>query len=346
ELNYELRKPSGKKTLVVHVSQMKKFVVESDEESDSDEEDKRLEHAETDLVVELSDTNSGVARADTGSEEARAETEEGMACAETDMGETPEVDTGVSPDASTAAAAVELPARREKGRMRRRPLEPIAEMDEGLQDGKESAAPAARESPVGRPTRKKRTPGWMKNMLFFTLVCVVGQMVQADEMRGKYVVTKGAVFHPEGTLSLGDSEWVVIYDVPTKRAEQVIKLVIVWIDDMGRAFDKALTGNFPMEVTPFLECPARDLAEIKARAERRRQEFRELERALKGDGTRQRRGLFDGGGQLLNWPFGTATTKDLESVHSRLESFEKKGLEVVHLLQEQATLLNVTMGHL
>ncbi|KZR96371.1 Uncharacterized protein APZ42_009324, partial [Daphnia magna] len=77
-----------------------------------------------------------------------------------------------------------------------------------------------------------------------------------------------------------------------------------------------------------------------------KQEFRELERALKGDGTRQKRGLFDGGGQLLNWLFGTATTKDLESVHSRLESFDKKGLEVVHLLQEQATLLNVTMGHL
>ncbi|KZS09789.1 Uncharacterized protein APZ42_025900 [Daphnia magna] len=28
ELNYELRKPSGKNTLVMHVSQMKKFVVE------------------------------------------------------------------------------------------------------------------------------------------------------------------------------------------------------------------------------------------------------------------------------------------------------------------------------
>ncbi|KAK4009567.1 hypothetical protein OUZ56_018701 [Daphnia magna] len=39
-------------------------------------------------------------------------------------------------------------------------------------------------------------------------------------------------------------------------------------------------------------------------------------------------------------------TKDLESVQSRLESFDKKGLEVVHLLQEQATLLNVIMGHL
>ncbi|KAK4014057.1 hypothetical protein OUZ56_026603 [Daphnia magna] len=70
-------------------------------------------------------------------------------------------------------------------------------------------------------------------------------MVQANEMRGKYVATEGVVFHPEGTFALGDSEWVVIYDV-----------------------------------------------------------------------------------------------------HARFESFDKKGLEVVHFLQEQVTLLNVTMGHL
>ncbi|KAK4014052.1 hypothetical protein OUZ56_026598 [Daphnia magna] len=162
ELNYELRKTGGKKTLVEHVSEMKKFVVESDEESDSDEEVEKLEHADTDLDVKRTDTDldvehadadSGVKRADNGSEEALAETEEGMACAETDTGETPEADTGVTSDTSTAAAAVEPPARREKGRMRRRSLKPIAEMDEGLQYGKDSAVPAATESPAGRPTR-------------------------------------------------------------------------------------------------------------------------------------------------------------------------------------------------
>ncbi|KZS03107.1 Uncharacterized protein APZ42_034226 [Daphnia magna] len=268
---------SGKKTLVLHVSQVKKFVVESEEESDRDEEVERLEHSDTDLDVKRADTDSGVVRADTSLEEAFAETEEGMACAETDTSETLEADTGVTTNNSTTAAAVEPAARREKGRMRRRPLEPIAKMDEGLQDGKDSVVPAATESPIGRPTRKKRAPG---------------QIVQANEIRGKYVATEGAVFHPEDSLALGDTERVVIYNVPTKRAEQVIKLVITWVDDMAR--------------------PAPDLAEIKARAERQREEFRELERALKGDGTRRRRGLFDGGGQLLNWLFGTATTKDLE----------------------------------
>ncbi|KZS10502.1 Uncharacterized protein APZ42_024997 [Daphnia magna] len=199
--SYCINTNQGKKTLVVHVSQMKKFFVESDKESNSDEEVEKLEHADT----------------DTGSEEARTETEEGIACAETDTGETPEAYTGVTPENSTAAAAVEPPARREKGRMRRRPLKPTAIMDEGLQDGKDSAVPVATESPAGRPTRKKRAPGWMKNMLFFTLVCVVGQMVQANEMRGKYVTTEGAVFHPEVSLSLG----VFPMPVATRKEESV-----------------------------------------------------------------------------------------------------------------------------
>ncbi|KZS03159.1 Uncharacterized protein APZ42_034182 [Daphnia magna] len=38
------------------------------------------------------------------------------------------------------------------------------------------------------------------------------------------------------------------------------------------------------------------------------------------DKARAGRGFFDGGGLLLNWLFGTATTKDLESKQSRIES--------------------------
>ncbi|KZS09686.1 Uncharacterized protein APZ42_026017 [Daphnia magna] len=103
-----------------------------------------------------------------------------------------------------------------------------------------------------------------------TLVCVVAQIVQANEMRGMFVATEGAMVYPEATLALGESEWVVIYDVPTKRAEQVMKLEIAWVDDMSRTFEKAITGNFPIEVKPFFVGPALDLAEIKTRAERRR----------------------------------------------------------------------------
>ncbi|KAK4024952.1 hypothetical protein OUZ56_010447 [Daphnia magna] len=127
-----------------------------------------------------------------------------------------------------------------------------------------TVGPAARKTSdvgiAGGPSDQEETGSRVdEEYAVLTLVCVVAQIVQANEMRGMFVATEGAMVYPEATLALGESEWVVIYDVPTKRAEQ---------------------------------------------------------------------------------------TKDLESVHSVLESFDKKGLEVVHLLQEQSTLLNVTMGHL
>ncbi|KZS07276.1 Uncharacterized protein APZ42_029040 [Daphnia magna] len=159
ELNCELWKPKGKKTIVIHVSQIKKFVVESDKESESDEESDKVAYADADSGVERVNTYSGVVRADNVSVEARAETEAGRARAKTDMGETPEADTGVTPDTNTAAAAVKPPTRREKKKMRGRPLEPIAEMDKGLEDGRDYAIQAVAESPAGLPTRKKRAHG-------------------------------------------------------------------------------------------------------------------------------------------------------------------------------------------
>ncbi|KZS07349.1 Uncharacterized protein APZ42_028899 [Daphnia magna] len=262
--------PQRKKRLAEKLLHQYKFVVKSEEESYKDEEDEKLECADTDLDVEC---------ADTGSEEAHAETEEGMACAETDTAETSEADTGVTPDTSNSAAAVEPPARREKGRMGHRPL-PIA----------------ADCRNVRRPTRRKRFND-------FSSGGSTGQMIQANEMRGKYVATEGVVFHPEDTLALGDSEWTIWRVRLTKQSR----------------------GTSLWKPPRF---------------------WKELKRALKGDGTRWKRGLLNEGGQLLNWLFGTATTKNLESVYSRIESFNKKGLEVVHLLQEQVTLLKATMGHL
>ena len=144
-----------------------------------------------------------------------------------------------------------------------------------------------------------------------------------------------------------DSEWIVVYDVPVKRAEQVVKRIYTWTEGMGQLFERAGGEKFPMQVKPFLDGPAKELMEIRATTERRRREFRELETALKGEkALRRRRGLFDAGGQLLGWLFGTATTTELEEIHSRLEKTESKGVEMVHLMKEQATLLNVTVRHL
>ncbi|KAK4006723.1 hypothetical protein OUZ56_011881 [Daphnia magna] len=76
------------------------------------------------------------------------------------------------------------------------------------------------ESPVCRPTRNRQTYEWIKNMLLLALVCGLGQMGQANEMRGKFIVAEGMEFHQNGTLALSDSEWIVIYDESHKTSHK------------------------------------------------------------------------------------------------------------------------------
>lgn len=85
-------------------------------------------------------------------------------------------------------------------------------------------------------------------------------------------MTEEAVFRPVGTLEFDDLNRIVIYFL---YAEQVKprKRVAVYIDDMSRAFDKAIMGIFPFEIKLFLESLAFDWSKIEATVERRRQEF-------------------------------------------------------------------------
>ena len=81
-------------------------------------------------------------------------------------------------------------------------------------------------------------------------------------------------------------------------------------------------------------------------SKRRLEEFQEMEKTLKGEKARYKRGLVDAGGKFLRWLFGTASASDLKDLHTRLENMERGNNDVVHLMKEQSPLLNVTVSHL
>lgn len=89
-------------------------------------------------------------------------------------------------------------------------------------------------------------------------------------------MTEEAVFRPVGTLEFDDLNRIVIYFL---YAEPVRKRVVVYTDDMSRAFDKAIMGIFPFEIKLFLESLAFDWSKIEATVERRRQEFEDRNRS-------------------------------------------------------------------
>lgn len=100
--------------------------------------------------------------------------------------------------------------------------------------------------PPNRTTRIRRALVWMKNMLMLTLSCIVSQSSHAENSEGQVFVIEGAFFHPEGSFALEDFEWIVVYDVPTKRFEQASKRVSALMEALSRLFEK-------VNVKPFLE---------------------------------------------------------------------------------------------
>ena len=65
-------------------------------------------------------------------------------------------------------------------------------------------------------------------------------------------------------------------------------------------------------------------------------------RDTQGKSPRNKRGMIDIGGKALKWLFGTATDADLEKLSQKIDEIHTEGDDLVHLLQEQASVLNIS----
>jgi Baculovirus F protein len=70
--------------------------------------------------------------------------------------------------------------------------------------------------------------------------------------------------------------------------------------------------------------------------------IQEIESELLPQNYRQKRSLFDGGGHVLKFLFGTAETSDIKGLNERINTLQGYTGRMAHLMNEQATLLNLT----
>ena len=64
-------------------------------------------------------------------------------------------------------------------------------------------------------------------------------------------------------------------------------------------------------------------------------EFRHVEKLLPI--ARQKRGLFNFGGEILNFLFGTATNAELRTLHQAVEDMKQQHVAIAHSLEHQLT---------
>ena len=158
DLNYEIKKPGGRQPIVVHVSQMKKFVV--GEAVGSDEEpDEQMAQA-VDVDVPLGVSSDAIAtvlpnqnlRARDGVTVASQQAQDPIAVGNTSV-------TSLLPNYSSEVIVKDVFTRTWESN------------DYGVNDANTTRNNSKRTE-HSRPVRAKRHPGWMKNMVLSSLLCV------------------------------------------------------------------------------------------------------------------------------------------------------------------------------
>ena len=58
---------------------------------------------------------------------------------------------------------------------------------------------------------------------------------------------------------------------------------------------------------------------------------------------RNKRAVIDGGGTALKWLFGVTTQTDFEGINEKVTGLTNRQQEIVHLLQQQAMVVNESL---
>ncbi len=78
-----------------------------------------------------------------------------------------------------------------------------------------------------------------------------------------------------------------------------------------------------------------------ARLETIERNYRGLKESIKQK--RNKRGMIDGGGKILNWLFGVSTTEELDKVNNQVAKLSTETTAMVHALETHTTLINETI---
>jgi hypothetical protein len=192
--------------------------------------------------------------------------------------------------------------------------------------------------------------------LFIVTCCVVHayQWKSADKI-SDVQVKDGLVFLKKGEFVLTGDKWILAFDIPFKpyakmgdHLQETLRDFIVWLDHTvlpypvknENAPTKKEGRHFPDPILHQVREEAVYLKEEVVNSMRRLQEIQAI--VAIGDNPREKRGLIDAGGKVLKWLFGTVTNEDLERISGRVDQMATHSEQMIHLLREQASIVNIT----
>ena len=130
-------------------------------------------------------------------------------------------------------------------------------------------------------------------------------------------VRDGVIFKSRGDVYFCDLEWVVVTDVSWQPLEESLRMLHKWFGDMMK---QDLRGD-EAKLGERLRIQLHDRAkEGQEQLDILRERYRTLREAVGEPEQRSKRGLMDVGGSTLQWLFGVATDRDLETLSKQLQT--------------------------
>lgn len=149
------------------------------------------------------------------------------------------------------------------------------------------------------------------------------------------------IFEEQARVAFSESTWTMLLDLDIRPIKQTITSVRNKIENYSQTWQSSSKNGDRLQkslATRILN----KIALFKDDLEQTENRLEIVLTALNTE-TRSRRGIIDGGGKVLKWLFGVATSNDLETINAEMNSLSQSNRKIVHIIEKQATLVNESL---
>ena len=185
----------------------------------------------------------------------------------------------------------------------------------------------------------------MRLILMAGTLLLCTQAVTAENIPA---LNKGLVFLKKESVLLTSSSWVVTIDVDLNSHSHAIKTFISAVDKFNpiETLNNHANVSDPDEnIVLLLEKESRYMRQS---AERMLDDIQSINMTIHGitSNKRNKRGLVDGGGDVLKFLFGTLTTRDFNKINARINNISMATNEMSHIVKDQLTVISKSYSQL
>ena len=206
-------------------------------------------------------------------------------------------------------------------------------------------------SPQQRPSRTRRLPKRYDVLSLYLLATLLGHV------RSDFLSSEGVYFTKELPVTYSNSEWMISTEVTFAHMNEDIRVLRNYLQQ--RTW---LDSNATESITQYVRSGSEENPNIRnqlrllTHTQRATYDclhtsnllddrLQQIINFTAGESPptltdfRDKRGMFNLGGDILKWIFGTVNNADLEDLHERLHNNAQLNSEIIHSVEEQASLV-------